>query len=140
MCVPAMPRTGKPMSVRMTNCGVLGWVTDKERGYRYQATHPVTGEAWPAIPRMLLDIWNDVANFPLPPEACLVNFYSAGAKMGVVRVEPQRQETRSEILYVIDLAVPEGLGEFADDIILEFFRGDDRFRMFAHARLLIGLL
>ncbi len=83
LCVPAMPRTGKPMSVRMTNCGVLGWVTDKERGYRYQATHPVTGEAWPAIPRMLLDIWNDVANFPLPPEACLVNFYSAGAKMGL---------------------------------------------------------
>ena len=81
--VPAMPRTGKPMSVRMTNCGVLGWVTDKERGYRYQATHPVTGEAWPAIPNMLLDIWADVADFPLPPEACLVNFYSAEAKMGL---------------------------------------------------------
>jgi alkylated DNA repair protein (DNA oxidative demethylase) len=36
--VPAMPRTGKEMSVRMTNCGPLGWVTDKERGYRYQPT------------------------------------------------------------------------------------------------------
>ncbi|APH70299.1 alpha-ketoglutarate-dependent dioxygenase AlkB family protein [Aquibium oceanicum] len=81
--VPAMPRTGKPMSVRMTNCGALGWVTDKERGYRYQATHPVTGEAWPAIPKMLLDIWDDVANFPLLPQACLVNFYSADAKMGL---------------------------------------------------------
>ncbi|MEX0405659.1 alpha-ketoglutarate-dependent dioxygenase AlkB [Aquibium sp. LZ166] len=81
--LPAMPRTGKPMSVRMTNCGVLGWVTDKERGYRYQATHPVTGEAWPAIPKMLLDIWAEVADFPLPPEACLVNFYSADAKMGL---------------------------------------------------------
>ena len=34
---PTMPRSGKPMSVRMTNCGPLGWVTDKERGYRYQA-------------------------------------------------------------------------------------------------------
>ena len=40
---PTMPRSGKPMSVRMTNCGPLGWVTDKERGYRYQAAHPVTG-------------------------------------------------------------------------------------------------
>ena len=49
--VPAMPRTGKEMSVRMTNCGALGWVTDKERGYRYQPTHPVTGEPWPQIPR-----------------------------------------------------------------------------------------
>ncbi|MEO3997092.1 alpha-ketoglutarate-dependent dioxygenase AlkB [Mesorhizobium sp. CAU 1732] len=81
--VPTMPRTGKPMSVRMTNCGVLGWVTDKERGYRYQPTHPATGEPWPAIPQRLLDIWNDVARYDAPPEACLVNFYTADAKMGM---------------------------------------------------------
>ena len=41
--VPRMPRSGKTMSVRMTNCGPLGWVTDAEHGYRYQATHPETG-------------------------------------------------------------------------------------------------
>ena len=35
---PTMPRSGKPMSVRMTNCGELGWVTDRENGYRYQNT------------------------------------------------------------------------------------------------------
>jgi alkylated DNA repair protein (DNA oxidative demethylase) len=80
---PAMPRTGKEMSVKMTNCGELGWVTDKERGYRYQATHPVTGEPWPPIPGMLLDLWRDVADHPRPPQACLVNFYSEGAKMGL---------------------------------------------------------
>ena len=40
---PVMPRTGKPFSVRMTNLGPLGWVSDQEGGYRYQATHPVTG-------------------------------------------------------------------------------------------------
>lgn len=80
---PAMPKTGKEMSVRMTNCGELGWVTDKERGYRYQATHPVTGEAWPPIPATLLDLWRTVANHPLPPQACLVNFYSDKAKMGL---------------------------------------------------------
>ena len=45
--VPTMPKSGKPMSVRMTNCGTLGWVTDREHGYRYQATHPVTGTPWP---------------------------------------------------------------------------------------------
>ncbi len=45
--VPVMPGTGRPMSVRMTNCGPLGWVTDKERGYRYQPTHPLTGKPWP---------------------------------------------------------------------------------------------
>ncbi|MEA2929129.1 MAG: oxidative demethylase, partial [Hyphomicrobiales bacterium] len=37
--VPRMPRSGKPMSVMMTNCGPLGWVTDAERGYRYQPVH-----------------------------------------------------------------------------------------------------
>jgi alkylated DNA repair protein (DNA oxidative demethylase) len=80
---PAMPRSGKPMSVRMTNCGPLGWVTDKERGYRYQATHPVTGRPWPAMPQMLLDLWDEVARYHAPPEACLVNYYDGGAKMGL---------------------------------------------------------
>jgi alkylated DNA repair protein (DNA oxidative demethylase) len=80
---PAMPRTGKEMSVRMTNCGVLGWVTDKERGYRYQPTHPVTGEAWPSIPEALIQMWQEVADYPHPPEACLINFYGGEAKMGL---------------------------------------------------------
>ena len=81
--VPAMPRTGKEMSVRMTNCGALGWVTDKERGYRYQAAHPVTGKPWPAIPPRLLALWDAFAGWPQPPEACLVNFYDPSARMGM---------------------------------------------------------
>ena len=80
---PTMPRSGKPMSVRMTNCGPLGWVTDKERGYRYQATHPVTGKPWPAMPQALLDLWQDVAGYRAPPEACLVNYYHGDARMGL---------------------------------------------------------
>jgi len=48
--VPRMPRSGKPMSVKMSNCGPLGWVTDEARGYRYQAVHPETGAPWPPIP------------------------------------------------------------------------------------------
>jgi DNA oxidative demethylase len=80
---PTMPRSGKPMSVRMTNCGPLGWVTDKERGYRYQATHPVTGRPWPAMPKPLLDLWREVAGYPADPEACLVNYYVGDAKMGL---------------------------------------------------------
>ncbi len=80
--VPVMPRTGKPMSVRMTNCGVLGWVTDKDRGYRYQPEHPVTGRPWPAIPAALLDLWRTVSGSPKLPEACLVNFYTDDARMG----------------------------------------------------------
>lgn len=81
--VPAMPGTGKPMSVRMTNCGPLGWVTDQERGYRYQATHPLTGKVWPKMPLELLGLWEKLAGYPKPPEACLVNFYGDDAKMSL---------------------------------------------------------
>jgi DNA oxidative demethylase len=78
---PRMPRTGKPFSVRMTNCGPLGWVSD-EGGYRYQATHPVSGAAWPLIPEIALSAWAELAA-GAPPEACLVNFYDAAARMGL---------------------------------------------------------
>jgi DNA oxidative demethylase len=81
--VPKMPKTGKEMSVRMTNCGKLGWVTDKERGYRYQATHPVTGEPWPDMPQTLKQVWKDQVRYPHEPEACLINFYASDAKMGL---------------------------------------------------------
>jgi alkylated DNA repair protein (DNA oxidative demethylase) len=80
---PTMPRSGNPMSVRMTNAGPLGWVTDKERGYRYQAAHPETGKPWPPIPSMLLGLWDAVGDYPFPPEACLVNYYAGPAKMGL---------------------------------------------------------
>lgn len=79
---PAMPRTGKPFSVRMSNCGPLGWVSDKERGYRYQPLHPVTGKPWPAIPDRLMQLWRTLAGVAVDPEACLINFYETGAKMG----------------------------------------------------------
>jgi len=80
---PTMPKSGRPFSVRMTNLGPLGWVSDKDRGYRYQPTHPETGQAWPAIPEMVMEVWRAVADYPHPPEACLVNYYTAGAKLGL---------------------------------------------------------
>jgi alkylated DNA repair protein (DNA oxidative demethylase) len=79
---PRMPRTGKPMSVRMTNCGALGWVTD-ERGYRYQPTHPETSAPWPAMPAPVLAAWAALSGYPHPPEACLINFYGPQARMGL---------------------------------------------------------
>lgn len=81
--VPTMPRSGRPMSVRMTNAGPLGWVTDKTQGYRYQATHPETGAPWPGLPRSLLALWEELAGYPHPPEACLINYYEDAAKMGL---------------------------------------------------------
>ncbi|MFA4950340.1 alpha-ketoglutarate-dependent dioxygenase AlkB [Brevundimonas sp.] len=73
---------GRPFSVRMTNFGALGWVSDRE-GYRYQATHPVTGKAWPPIPQTLLDLWSHLTGWPEPPQACLVNLYRDEARMGL---------------------------------------------------------
>ena len=81
---PRMPGNGRPFSVAMTNFGALGWVADRA-GYRYQARHPETGAEWPPIPPQILAIWRAVANYPHPPEACLVNRYRAGARMGLHR-------------------------------------------------------
>ncbi|BDV34495.1 alpha-ketoglutarate-dependent dioxygenase AlkB family protein [Methylocystis iwaonis] len=78
-----MPKSGLPMSVRMTNCGPLGWMSDKDRGYRYEPRHPETGAPWAPIPQMLLDIWDELTAYPKSPEACLVNVYAADAKMGL---------------------------------------------------------
>jgi alkylated DNA repair protein (DNA oxidative demethylase) len=79
---PRMPRTGKPFSVMMSNCGALGWVSD-ESGYRYQPAHPATGRAWPKMPPRLVEIWMRLAPGAPPPEACLINLYEARAKMGL---------------------------------------------------------
>lgn len=81
--IPRMPKSGQPMSVRMTNFGPLGWVTDKERGYRYQATHPETGKPWADIPETVLALWARYSGYPAPPEACLVNLYEGDARMGL---------------------------------------------------------
>jgi alkylated DNA repair protein (DNA oxidative demethylase) len=79
---PRMPKTGKPFSVRMTNCGPLGWVSD-ETGYRYQPDHPETGRPWPDMPSLLLDAWEALGEYPHPPDACLINFYEPSARMGL---------------------------------------------------------
>jgi DNA oxidative demethylase len=79
---PRMPKSGRPMSVGMSNCGPLGWISD-ERGYRYQSLHPDTGQPWPAIPDLLLQLWGEVARYPHVPEACLINHYAPNAKMGL---------------------------------------------------------
>ncbi|HEX2257110.1 MAG TPA: alpha-ketoglutarate-dependent dioxygenase AlkB [Afifellaceae bacterium] len=85
---PRMPRTGRPFSVGMTNCGPLGWVAD-EAGYRYQPTHPETGAPWPPMPEIVLHAWHDLAGYPHPPEACLVNYYAPGTRMGLHRDEDE---------------------------------------------------
>lgn len=86
---PQMPRSGRPFSVQMTNCGALGWVSDKEGGYRYQAHHPETGAPWPTFPHTIRKIWTALAKNAVPLEACLINYYGPQAKMGLHRDEDE---------------------------------------------------
>ena len=75
---------GKTMSVSMTNCGSLGWVSDR-RGYRYDAVDPESGRRWPPMPALFARLAAeaaDAAGYPdFAPEACLVNRYAPGNRL-----------------------------------------------------------
>jgi alkylated DNA repair protein (DNA oxidative demethylase) len=75
---------GFRMSVAMTNCGSLGWVTDK-RGYRYEEVDPETNTTWPALPAPFLDLAQSAATaagFPsFVPDTCVVNRYEPGSRL-----------------------------------------------------------
>ncbi len=76
---------GRSMSVAMSNCGALGWVTDA-KGYRYTAEDPSSGRLWPAMPDLIRDLAVGAAieaGFAFAPDACLINRYEAGARMGL---------------------------------------------------------
>ncbi|WP_270725382.1 alpha-ketoglutarate-dependent dioxygenase AlkB family protein [Shimia sp. Alg240-R146] len=74
-------RWGKPMSVKMTSAGRLGWISDR-RGYRYEARHP-DGMAWPPIPDSILALWREVTALDRQPDCCLINYYGEDARMGL---------------------------------------------------------
>ncbi|WP_039356428.1 DNA oxidative demethylase AlkB [Candidatus Protochlamydia amoebophila] len=77
---------GFDLSAAMTNCGLLGWVTD-EAGYRYQSFDPLSGLVWPKIPPLFLEIALEAAEragySSFVPSACLINRYVPGAKMSL---------------------------------------------------------
>lgn len=75
---------GKPMSVRMTAAGRVGWVIDRGR-YRYAPEHPETGAPWPPIPARVLALWRALSGWGEDPDCCLINWYGAGARMGMHR-------------------------------------------------------
>lgn len=97
---PAMPRSGSPYSVRMSNCGSHGWLSDRS-GYRYSPVHPVSGEAWPAIPQMVLDLWHGATGVAYGPQACLINYYGPDAKLGLHR--DQDEEAKDAPILSISL-------------------------------------
>jgi alkylated DNA repair protein (DNA oxidative demethylase) len=75
---------GKPMSVRMTSAGRLGWVIERGR-YGYAPRHPQTGRPWPPIPDCVLEVWRAVSGWPGEPDCCLINWYGESARMGLHR-------------------------------------------------------
>jgi alkylated DNA repair protein (DNA oxidative demethylase) len=79
---PVMPKTGTPFSVRMSNCGPLGWVSD-QGGYRYQANHPATHKPWPSMPALVYRAWEHLSDCPYTSDACLINYYDGSARMGL---------------------------------------------------------
>lgn len=87
---------GYTMSVAMTNCGRLGWVTDR-RGYRYDTLDPMSGEPWPALPRIYRDLATraaDAAGYAgFEPDACLVNRYEPGTRLSLHQDRNERDFT-----------------------------------------------
>ena len=77
---------GHQMSVAMTNCGSAGWVTDRN-GYRYDGVDPDSGQPWPAMPQVFLDLAERAAEeagfAKFSPDACLINRYEPGARMSL---------------------------------------------------------
>lgn len=75
---------GRPMSVRMTSAGRLGWVIARGR-YGYSDRHPETGQPWPAIPGAVLKVWREVSGWEGDPDCCLINWYGERSRMGLHR-------------------------------------------------------
>jgi len=98
---------GHRMSVAMTNCGALGWITD-ERGYRYENTDPASGRPWPAMPASFAQLAASAAaagDYPaFAPDACLVNRYEPGARMTLHQDKDERD--RSQPIVSVSLGLP----------------------------------
>lgn len=84
---------GHLMSVAMSNCGELGWVTDRA-GYRYSRMDPQTGLPWPAMPstwQTLAKAAAEAAGYPgFTPDACLINRYIPGSRMALHQDKDER--------------------------------------------------
>jgi alkylated DNA repair protein (DNA oxidative demethylase) len=102
-----MTPMGKPMSVEMTNCGRVGWVSDRS-GYRYETHDPVTTRPWPAMPVLFADLAGMMAaraGYGLfGPDACLINRYAAGSKMGLHQDRDERDF--SQPIVSVSLGLP----------------------------------
>ncbi len=95
------------MSVAMTNCGSLGWVTDR-KGYRYDSVDPETQAPWPPMPKPFMELAQNaakVAGFPeFAPDACLINRYEPGARLTLHQDKNERDF--NEPIVSVSLGLP----------------------------------
>jgi alkylated DNA repair protein (DNA oxidative demethylase) len=98
---------GYRMSVAMTNCGSLGWVTDRT-GYRYDAIDPESGRRWPPMPRSFMELAESAAaeaGFAgFQPDACLINRYEPGAKLSLH--QDKNEQDYSQPIVSVSLGLP----------------------------------
>ena len=115
---------GRQMSVAMSNCGPLGWVSDAS-GYRYSPVDPLSGLAWPAMPAAFLALARDAATAAgfadYAPDACLINRYEAGTRLSL---HQDRDEQRFDAPIV-----SVSLGRSADFLFGGLKRGDATVRV-----------
>ena len=121
---------GHTMSVAMTNCGSLGWISDP-RGYRYSPVDPLTGEPWPAMPEAFMTLARSAAAelgfHDFVPDACLVNRYAPGARLSMHQDRNERRDTQP--IVSVSLGVPAmfrfgGQGRDVKPLDVPLFHGD----------------
>jgi len=98
---------GFTMSVAMTTCGTVGWVTDRS-GYRYSPTDPVTGRPWPAMPAAFLQLAAKAAAEAgysgFQPDSCLINRYEPGIRLSLH--QDQDEADFSQPIVSVSLGLP----------------------------------
>lgn len=121
---------GYRMSVAMTNCGQLGWVTDR-KGYRYDSRDPVSTSPWPAMPSAFLELATDAASQAgfsgFVPDACLINRYEPKARMSLHQDKDEQDFTQP--IVSVSLGIPAvflfgGLKRTDDTLRVELHHGD----------------
>jgi alkylated DNA repair protein (DNA oxidative demethylase) len=104
---------GKKMSVELTNCGDVGWVSDR-CGYRYEKLDPITGESWPEIPtclsELVFEIAAEVGCLGYKPDICLINRYRVGSSMGMHRDADERDFSQPIVSFSLGLPITFKLG------------------------------
>lgn len=121
---------GFAMSVATASCGDLGWVSD-QKGYRYAESDPLTGKPWPSMPASFKQLAQQAVNAAgfsgVEPDACLINQYQVGARMGLH--QDKDEQDFSQPIVSVSLGLPAifqmGAFERGDKVMkLPLYHGD----------------